>query len=78
MPQEVFMFFVTVILIALIYWAINNITFTDNCPQCKSSKDVKRQKRSWVTKYVFFIFRLKKNRCNKCIYTFYHAFAPDL
>lgn len=78
MPQEVAIFIISVIGLFLLFWIIKNVTFTDNCPQCKSSQFVKRQQRSLVTKYILFFLRLKKNMCKKCIRTFYHAYASDL
>ncbi len=78
MPQEVLLFVLIVVGIALMFWVIKNVTLSDNCPQCKTNKDVKRDKRNFFTKYVLFFLRLKKNVCKKCMRTFYHAYAGDL
>lgn len=57
MPQEVLLFISIVLLVALSLWGIKNVTLSDNCPQCKSNKDVKRGKRSFFTKYMLFFLR---------------------
>jgi hypothetical protein len=73
-PAEVYVFLLIVLAAALIYTAVYYLTFSNICPKCKSSKEVKRLKRSFITKYLLFFLHIRKNRCQRCIKTFYQLF----
>ena len=65
------------LLIILLLWVKANVRFSDNCPKCGSNLNVKRVPRSFLVKYLLFVFNTRRLRCDKCWKFFYQVFPTN-
>lgn len=80
MVEEISILVAVFLILVTFFLVRGNVRLSDNCPKCGNNNHVKRVSRSFLTKYLFFVFGARKLRCSKCWKNFFQLWAvrkPD-